>query len=566
MAKCKTCGHPPAPIPYYEEVENSSLQDHSSIFKSTQYAAGVVIADEFQIPAVDQDIVVCVKDATNIVVGSYLWHPAYGPIKIAYWDGCNQKIGLLNEGLTGTAAPGTVVSECTAFVITSRPCCADQDNFQLFPFLAENFVVPAIGSSRTIRVTSTFGLVTETNIRIGTGVYLLEQINSSLEVVIKNEGGGETPGTTVEAKDADGDFQYLITTIIVSGCSNSKVTEGIILVCDGSSEQRLDGSFVGQVPALQDASTDEVAFVFLDADLRSCTTLTAQMAITALQPDYTIDVDDESLFDIGDVVEINFSSLRWLVLDNTTPGQLDVTCVTGNPGVTVNVASGSAVCLQLSSETFTEQFQTGWQRLAAAATYNSASSFEISGDVTARLRVGQKFKFLLNGVVYYGNIAAFGYELYSVGNTGIDLVVNTDYVLTNNTIEQVYISNENPVDFPLFFEYDINANGFALVTTEEGLYWITDGKIFGRGVVAGSSNDTFLTVDVPVPRGAAFGNFVGTVSGILDNSLAVPETGTVFLTAGSSTASLHPNASSGSAWTSSSDKGATFEFWYIMDQ
>lgn len=352
--KCITCGSPAAPQPYYKTVSDETLQDHASVFNDTRYAAGVVVEDEFQIPAVDEDIQVCVKNLINVVIGSYLWHPSYGSLKIVYWDSCKKKIGLLNEGLTGTAAPGSTVPECTAFVPSSRPCCADQDNFQLFPFLAENFEAPGVGISRTIQVTSTFGLVAGTNVRIGEGVYLLEQINSSLEIVITNEGAGQTPGDTVEARDSAGNLQYLITAIIVSGCSAPDVEVGRVLVCDGDDQRILSGDFEDQVLTLIDPATFEAQYKLFDSSPRTCTTLVDSVNITPGLGVYTFEVDDSSAFTIGEILEAQSSSLRFEITDIDV-GSLDVTTIPNPPAVTITLQAGIWICKILTTESLQDQ-------------------------------------------------------------------------------------------------------------------------------------------------------------------------------------------------------------------
>lgn len=298
MKKCVTCGHPSGQSPYYENVEEETLQDHASVFNDTRYAAAVVVREEFQIPAVGSDIQVCLRDVTNVVVGSYLSHPVYGYLKIVYWDSCSKKVGLLNEGLEGTAPAGTVVSECTGFVPSARPCCADQDNFSLFPFLAEDFEAPGVGQTRTIKVTSTFGLVVGTNIRIGDGIYFLNQINSSLEIVITNDGAGTTPGAIVEARDAAGNLQYLITTIIVNACSETTVNEGVVVVCDGSDGKLLEGNAAGDILVLQDSVTSRAAYVNLDLDgnyLRLDGTNESSLAVGAIELDKIVDITTDRL-------------------------------------------------------------------------------------------------------------------------------------------------------------------------------------------------------------------------------------------------------------------------------
>jgi hypothetical protein len=575
MKKCITCGNS-GQTPYYESVSDETVQDHASIFNDTRYAAGVVVKEEFLIPAVGSDIQVYLKNVTDVVVNSYLWHPAYGSLKIVYWDGCSKKAGLLNEGLDGTAAAGTVVPECTAFVPSSRPCCADQDNFSLFPFLAENFEAPAVSGSRTIQVTSTFGLVADTNIRIGTGVYYLDQINSSLEIVITNEGAGVTPGTTVEAKDANGDFQYLITTIIITACSATTVTEGRIVVCDGADEHILEGVYAGSMLVLQDATTDEVAFQLMDVGIRTCTALTAQMTITSADPTYTIDVDDESVFNIGDILQINFTALRWEVTDNTTPGELDVTCTIGNPGVNVNYASGSAVCLQLTSDTVIElqtdvtqlriEVDTGWIDLADSGTYVSVSSFQIAGDVSSYLRLGQKLKFFNPGE-FYGNISYFDYNVTNPGFTSINVIVNTDYTIANLAITDIQISYETPPDFPDYFNYTpLNVLGFSAVTTNTAVYTCCEGKVHVQGRLVGTSNATFITLDAPTRVAAASAGLVGTTGINVDNGVDLDTVGMVIATSGLHYMSLFKDGDAAVAnWTNSGSKQCRYKYDYFIN-
>jgi len=573
VGKCRTCGHPPSPEPYYKNVGNETTQDHASIFRDTQYAAGVVIQDEFQVPAVDSDIQVSVKNLVNVVVGSYLWHPAYGSLKIVYWDDCKKKIGLLNEGLTGNAAPGSVVPECTAFVPSSRPCCADQDNFQLFPFLAEDFEAPGVGQSRTIQVTSTFGLVEGTNIRIGTGIYYLEQINSSLEVVITNTGAGQTPGDIVEAKDSDGNFQYLLTTLIASICGTGDIATGRIVVCDGASEQLLAGEYQGQVPTLIDPVTGDVKFQLIDAEVRVCTSLTAPMSITAVQDTYTISVNDESVFSIGDILQINFLQLRWEVTDNTTPGQLDITCTQGNPLVIINVPIGSAVCIQLTDEYLQEEIDdavstindlisvqlTGWVSLSATGTYTSASVFQVPGNVTQYLSIGQKFKFKLNGVNFYGNIRSFAYGGVT---TAVTIVVNDQSILTNQAITDIQISNQFPPDFPASFSWVPIATGWASTPFPLGRYTIT-GRLFEAAIVMSGAVSNATTFDLSIPIVPVTGQGThGYAFDMVNAGGTLLTIGAVF--AAGLNAGVSPNGSSTGVWTNSGTKSASVRLSFLI--
>ena len=572
--KCRSCGTPPQP--YYVNDKNSVTQDHAAIFRDTQFAAGIEFPEEFVVPVIGEDIQVCVKNLINLVIGSYIWNPAYGYLKIAHWDSCTGKIGLLNDDISGAALPGTVVSEGSLWAVTARPCCADQDNFSLFPFLAEDYVIPGVGNSVTLSVTSTFGLIEGTLIRIGSNVYFLDQINSSLEIVATNQGAGGIPGSTVNARDVNGELQYLITQAVTSACISPARDIVKLIGCDGANEAVLSGEWEGQVPVLIDPTTEEVAFYLLDTEVRTCTELTAPVNVLAGIVNYVIFVADESLFAIGQILQLDGGALRWEITDNTTPGELDITCTTGNPGSNFTIALGASVCLQLCCESTSEAIteleadvvalqsevadidailEDGWLPLSATGTYIGANSFSVSGDVTTKLKIGQKLKLLLNGVNFYGNIISFS---FGAGVTTINLIGNNSYSLTSNPITFVEISYSNPRDFPARFLWNTNPFGFSAISQNTGVYWVIDSEINCHGYIQGTSNSTAFLVDLPA---SAPSSFVGRCSNSLDNSLPVTTVG--YATSLGSQASLFPGQTI-AAWTNSGTKGAIIDLKYLL--
>lgn len=339
--------------PYYETVVSEVIQSHTKILKDSCYAAGIEIKEDWNIPAIGSDIPVVIGDVYNISVGSYLYHAAYGYFRITNWDQYNKTVGLLNENIKGTAAPGTFVPKCTLFIVTSKPCCVDDSSF-LFPFLAEDFVAPSVSTPLVVQVTSVFGLRVGELVRIGTGLYRLQTINSSNEIVIINEGAGATPGTDVEALDANGEFQYLITAETASACAATGVLEGRIIVCDGADEFILNGEFAGQVPVLQDAADDTVKFQFLDAEVRLCTTLAEDLAVTSAISIYEVDVDDATGFEVGRYIQIGTSDLRFEIT-NITSNTLDLETFPNPPGVGITFVAGSSACNILTTEDLQDQ-------------------------------------------------------------------------------------------------------------------------------------------------------------------------------------------------------------------
>lgn len=560
---CRTCGTPPTP--YYKNENNSLTQDHAAIFRDTQYAAGIKITDQFVVPAIGEDIQVCVKNLVNLVVGSYIWNPLYGYLQIAHWDSCTGKIGLLNEDINGGAIPGTVVSEGSLFAVTARPCCADQDNFSIFPFLAEDYVIPAVDSPVTLSVTSTYGLMQGTNVRIGSNVYYLQNINSSLEIVVINKGAGGTPGDIVQARDANGELQYLITQSVLSACISPGSDIVKLTGCDGANEAVLEGEWVGQVPVLQDPTTEEVAFYLLDTEVRTCTSLTATLNVLSATRTYTISVADETLFSIGDIIQLNFGELRWRVLDNTTPEELEISCTTGDPGSDFTVPFGSSVCLQLSIEALENEVNYGWILLPVSeGTYISATSFSVPGDQSAFLKIGQKLR-LTNGGTKYFNIVSF---LLAPGITTINVIPNTDYVIANTDITNIAYSLSNPQDFPAYFTYDCNPGGFASLTGEVARYWVIESMLYGKVFVAGVSNDVAFTIATPATPESFGPSAVTIVNGqayhMSDNSIALTGVGEVGFTT-FPTLDVYKDQTS-AAWTAANNKGALIVYNFTLNQ
>ena len=351
---CKNCGkniNTAGPKPYYEEVNDEVKEDHKQYLVGTTFAVGVSSPDSFNIPNVDEDVAVVFPDVINIIVGAYLYNPQYGFLKITHWNPHNWTVGLMNDNIEGTAAPGTYVKEGTKFVVTPKPCCSDAETASIFPYLAEDFTAQNIGDDRTVQVTSTFGLRLGEIIRIGSATYRLTLINSSKEIVINNEGGGYAPGTNVEAKDVNGNFQYLLYSENTDICASNLNTTGRLIVCDGTDQRILSGSFIGQVPVLIDAGAHVAEYAFMDADPRVCTTLTADVEVGAVMGTpqaYTLPVADSTGIAVSDVLQINFGPqpMRFVVTA-VAPNSIDVVIT---PNQHVVYAAGQYVCRILTAE------------------------------------------------------------------------------------------------------------------------------------------------------------------------------------------------------------------------
>jgi len=558
--KCGTCGTPPKP--YYTNDKNSLTQDHASIFRDTQYAAGVRVKEEFVIPALESDVAVTVPELVNLVVGSYLWNPAYGYLKIAHWDSCNLTLGLLNDDIAGAAIPGTVVSANNLWVVTSKPCCEEQDFFSLFPFLAEDYQIPGVGDQVTLTVTSTYGLIEGTIVRIGTHTYLLDTVSSALEIIVTNQGAGGAPGATVAAKDVNGDYQYLITQAAVSACTSGVVTTTVrLLGCDGVSENILEANYEGEVPIVVDASSSEVEFGFLDTEVRECTYLTSAVNVVSSTSAYTIDVNDSSIFSVGQIIQIsNSSDFRWEITAIPDAVSLDIECTIGNPGSTFTIPINTSVCHIIATEAITEYLKLGWVPFGVDGDWDSPY-IEIAGDYSKYFYTGQKLKFINDGTVKYAHVGDNYY--YSAGITYVSLIDNLDFTLVSGAVTDIYLGIGNPEDFPHYFNFDSNPSGFSSLSTEEAKYWVEGDEIKGFIRLSGISNATSLACVVPIQQSIynGYNRVVSQVYEVVDNGVALDKIGKGLL-GFTQTLTVYPNQLSSSTWTNSGTKGCYITFCY----
>jgi hypothetical protein len=91
----------------------------------------------------------------------------------------------------------------------------------------------------------------------------------------------------------------------------------------------------------------------------------------------------------------------------------------------------------------------GWSPAVETWTYASASSFTVAGDQTVKYSKGARLKFTQTTTVKYAVVIS---SSYSSPNTTVNILVNTDYTITNDTISANYISYAiNPRGYPGWF-------------------------------------------------------------------------------------------------------------------
>ena len=187
------------------------------------------IANSWNIPSCQTTAIISVPGLTTLMIGSYITNHLYGTFKITAYDVANDLVTILNECLVGTKPAGTVVPACTDFLVIGQPFTAP-GSFALagvLPYLALDFVAPALSVPLTIHVTNVNGLFVGETIQIGTGFYTIESIPTATTVIIQNDGSGITPGSVVSAFTGLGLYQY---PLVLAGTCCSTLAGGVYVV------------------------------------------------------------------------------------------------------------------------------------------------------------------------------------------------------------------------------------------------------------------------------------------------------------------------------------------------
>ncbi len=190
----------------------------------------------------------------------------------------------------------------------------------------------------------------------------------------------------------------------------------------------------------------------------------------------------------------------------------------------------------------------GWQRVTDAWTYASASTINVPSGAASLYQKGDRIKWTQT-TVKYGVIVA-------VADTLLTIAVNTDYVVANAAITNIYFSHElNPLGYPHWFNYTPTWGGFSSNPTGG----VTRFNIIGNLCTvervsggAGISNATTMTMSLPVT--AAQSVLLMCIVG--NNSATVTTPGLVSLGA-SATATFGLNLSAVGGFTASNFKDVT---------
>lgn len=77
-----------------------------------------VATNSFNIPAVGANAVLNVANLKQLTIGTYIYNPTYGYLRIVSFDATLGQLTVTNDGTYGNAAPGTIIPAATSFLNT----------------------------------------------------------------------------------------------------------------------------------------------------------------------------------------------------------------------------------------------------------------------------------------------------------------------------------------------------------------------------------------------------------------------------------------------------------------
>jgi hypothetical protein len=236
--------------------------------------------------------------------------------------------------------------------------------------------------------------------------------------------------------------------------------------------------------------------------------------------DFTVTAGTDDTYEIGTTVELA-PTAAWG--DDLVAGILVEHDQDGTHGAITTASINNAGALtQTGAATITGALTLksydGWINPTDTWTYASATTFTVSGDITATLPVGTKIKLTQTTVKYFYVTGTS----YSAPNTTVTVTGGSDYSLANAAITSpAYSYDATPQGFPQWFNYTPSWANFTAGSATVSAEFSMDGKTVNYRIgvtLNGSTMGSNPTYTLPVTSSTnhSTDDVIGQV-GILDN-------------------------------------------------
>lgn len=336
------------PTPYYNSAKSVQECHVSQVIQQT-FITSVSTGKAFNMPSCGVSVTILLPGVQKLQVGGYLWNATYGYLYIVSFDVVTSKVVVTNECQLSNAAPGTLIPACTQFNVVDPPYESPGGCEGDGVYVTADFVVPDVGALTNVSVTTLEGIVVNGSVQISTGVFTVVAIVDGHTITIENNGLGGLPGSTISAKDINGNCVAPITPFSENPCDNNPVSTGSLVVCSNGSPTTLDATILGQVPVCVNTTTNAVEFQTLNLPTSLCSALSACVTIVGVGVGTTVSVIVNSTvgFLVGDLVVINYSGIetvRWVITNIDPDGVTMTISAIDNIVVNVTVPDLTEVC------------------------------------------------------------------------------------------------------------------------------------------------------------------------------------------------------------------------------
>jgi hypothetical protein len=99
------------------------------------------VTTDFVIPACAGSVMIEISGVPTVVVGSYIWAPTYGWLRVTAWDATNSLLTVVNDCTNGNAVAGTTVPSGTQYLFVGPPNASGVNDY---------FSQSAVGSVYTL--------------------------------------------------------------------------------------------------------------------------------------------------------------------------------------------------------------------------------------------------------------------------------------------------------------------------------------------------------------------------------------------------------------------------------
>lgn len=449
-----------SPTPFYNQA-CASQESHTQVLVQQTFITAVATGSAFNMPACGVTISgVILPGVQKLQVGSYIWNVTYGYLLVTRFDYSNSTVSLKNECNPGNASPGTLIPACTMFNVVDPPYTISDECGDGSSFLATDFVAPGVGNTVVIDVTNLIGITVGSLVQIGAGIYEVTFINSATSINIRDNGAGAPALTTVYAKDALGHCISPISPFSENPCAETPVPRGTLVVCNRGIPLTLDATDLHQIPVCIDPVTNEVEFQSLSIPTDQCTYLTACLLLINGTLTYTIQVNDTSLFEEGQLIVIKYGGIEtyyWRVTTIISPTQMLITSVSGTQTLDASICDEVAVCEAPCCTDLQYQITD----LCVPLSANEAGSVYVTTVAPLALYVG----------------ATESLYLENPTSKNMDILVHVDYMMPGyfNVQNNDYAS----VNFEPWFGLAASNIGVAVVPTQNYLRQLWQTFTFG---------------------------------------------------------------------------------------